>query len=300
VFSRLFIVCLLLLPAISYCRAASNPPAHSVGINLKFENAELLSAAEKDQITNLLQQESAEIEDKPTPENSSAWADEAAERVREAYQDRGYFEVEVATAVLTVPKATQGDRVEIAVRLLKSGKRYRLHDVHWTHATVFSEEKLASLMPIHPGEVFGRAKIAEGLENVRKLYGSRGYINFTCVPKPSIDEEHGTITLDIDIDDGGIFILGGVVFSGLTEDQLRQALEIFAPLRGRPYNGASIENIYKQLQPILPPCADLGGEHGLQLRTDGYANTVFLFYDFEECADQWFNSKVEVDEAEKY
>jgi hypothetical protein len=299
VFSKLFIVCLLLLPAVSYCRAASTP-AHSVGINLKFENAELLSAAEKDQITKLLQQESAEIEDKPTPENSSAWADEAAERVREAYQDRGYFEVEVATAVLTVPKARQGDRVEIAVKVLQSGKRYRLRDIHWSHATVFSEPRLASLMPIHPGEVFGRAKIAKGIENVRKLYGSRGYINMTCFPKASIDEEHGTITLDMDVDEDEVFILGGVVFSGLTEDQLRRALEIFAPLRGRPYNNASIENIYKQLQPILPPCADLGGEHGLQLSTDDYAHTVFLFYDFEECADQWFNSKVEVDEAGKY
>ena len=267
---------------------------------MKFENAELLSASEKDQITKLLQQESAEIEDKPTPENSSAWADEAAERVREAYQNRGYFEAEVATAVLTVPKARQGNRVEIAVKVLQSGKRYRLRDIHWSHATVFSEPRLASLMPIHPGEVFGRAKIAEGLENVRKLYGSLGYINFICIPQPIIDEEHGTISLDMDVDEGGVFILGGVVFSGLTEDQLRQALEIFAPLRGRPYNGASIENISTQLQSILPPCADLGGSHGLQLGTDGYAHTVFLFYDFEECADQWFNSKVEVDEAEKY
>ena len=271
-----------------------------MGINLKFENAELLSAAEKGQIAKLLQQESAEIEGEPTPENSSAWADEAAERVREAYQDRGYFEVEVATAVLNVPKARQGDREEIAVKVLQSGKRYRLRDIHWSHATVFSEPRLASLMPIHPGEVFGRAKIAEGLESVRKLYGSLGYINFICIPQPIIDEEHGTITLDMDVDEGGVFILGGVVFSGLTEDQLRQALEIFAPLRGQPYNNASIENIYKQLQSILPPCADLGGPDGPQLRTDGYVHTVFLFYDFEECADQWFNSKVEVDEAEKY
>jgi outer membrane protein assembly factor BamA len=174
-----------------------------VRINLKFENADLLSAPEKDQITKLLQQESAEIEGKLTPENSSAWADEAAERVREAYQNRGYFEAEVASAVLTVPKARQVDRVEIAVRLLESGKQYRLHDIHWTHATVFSREKLASLMPIHPGEVFGRAEIAEGLENVRKLYGSLGYINFICIPQPSIDEERGTITLDMDVDEGG-------------------------------------------------------------------------------------------------
>ena len=269
-------------------------------INLKFENAELLSAAEKNQITKLLQQESAEIEGKLTPENSSGWADEAAERVREAYQDSGYFEAEVNAAVLPGPKGGQSDRLEIVVKVLKSGKRYRLHDIHWTHETVFSEQQLASLMPIHPGEVFGRAKIAEGLENVRKLYGSLGYINFICIPQPSIDEEHGTITLDMDVDEGGTFILGGVVFSGLTEDQLRLALAIFAPLRGRPYNNASIENISKQLRSILPPCADLDGLHGLQLRTDGYAHTVFLFYDFEECADQWFNSNVEVDEAEKY
>jgi Surface antigen variable number repeat len=268
-----------------------------VGINLKFENAELLSAAEKDQITELLQQEIAEIEGKPTPENSSAWADEAAERVLEAYQNRGYFEAEVDAAVLPVPKETQGDGVEIAVKVLGSGKQYRLHDIQWSHATVFSEEQLASLMPIHPGEVFGRAKIAKGLENARELYGSLGYINFICVPKPNVDEQHGTITLEMDVDEGGKFTLSGAVFSGLTADQLRQALEILSPLRGRPYTGASIYNISKQLRSILPPCADL---RHLQLRTDDYAHTVFLFYDFEECADQWFNSRVEVDDAQKY
>jgi len=290
-------VYLLLLPAVSFCRTASDPPAHRVGINLKFENAELLSAAEKVQITELVQQESSEIEGNPTAENFSAWADEAAERVREAYQDRGYFEVEVHAGVLPVPNGRQVDGVEIAVKVLQPGERYRLQDIHWTHATVFSDGQLASLMPIHPGEVFGRAKIAKGLENVRELYGSRGYINFICIPNANIDEGHGTITLNMDIDEGGKFTLGGAVFSGLTEDQLRQALEILAPLRGQPYTSSSVRSISKQLQSVLPPCADPGD---VQLRADGFAHTVYLFYDFEECADQWFNSKVEVDEAEKY
>ena len=296
-FSRLFIAYLLFLPAVSDCRTAPSAQAHNVRINVRFESANLLSGAEMDEITASVQQESPEMEGNPIPENFSASADEAAERVREAYQNKGYFEAEVDAAVLPVPKGTQVDRVEIAVKVLKSGKLYRLHDVHWTHATVFSEEELASLMPIHPDEVFDRAKIAKGLENVRELYGSFGYINFTCIPKPNIDEQHGTITLDMDVDEGGKFILSGAVFSGLTADQLRQAVEILAPLRGQPYTSASIDNMSKQLWSILPPCADLGD---VQLKENLYAHTVYLFYDFEECADQWFNSNVEVDEAEKY
>ncbi len=146
-------------------------------------------------------------------------------------------------------------------------------------------------MPIHPGEIFSRAKIAEGLENARELYQSHGYINMTLIPSTKIDEAEATIALDIDVDEGGKFTLRSVAFSGLTSDQLREALVSVKPFYGQPYNPSLYNNIYQRLHPILPECALNSG--GYQVHLDENTHLVDVFFDFEECADQWFQSQIQ-------
>jgi outer membrane protein insertion porin family len=45
---------------------------------------------------------------------------------------------------------------------------------------------LRHLFPIKDGDIISREKIGKGLENLRKVYGQFGYINFTSVPDTSL------------------------------------------------------------------------------------------------------------------
>jgi outer membrane protein insertion porin family len=66
------------------------------------------------------------------------------------------------------------------------------------------------------GDWFDSSLVGKGLDNLRKAYGQLGYINFSAVPTPHIDEAKKTISLDIDVDEGKPFYVGRIEFQGNT------------------------------------------------------------------------------------
>ena len=64
------------------------------------------------------------------------------------------------------------------------------------------------------GDVFSTAKLRKGLENLRKLYGEFGYIDF--VPEPNFDIIPNTdkIDLTMTVDEGKQFFVRRIDFSG--------------------------------------------------------------------------------------
>ena len=128
--------------------------------------------------------------------------DQADEIARELYQDKGFFKADV----VTVRTPTVNENV-VVIRV-SPGKRYHLVLISWRGNTVFSESELANLIPFRPGELFNRTRVAEGLNAAQNLYYSRGFINFTCIPEPEIDDEAATIAFEIDVDEGRQFRFG--------------------------------------------------------------------------------------------
>jgi hypothetical protein len=237
--TRLFwVICFLILVPFSHGQTTPVPrtwPSHKLTIRVRFVNAGLLWAGQQEQITKRLQEEADNDQDDGELTDLSDWADEAAERVRAAYQDNGYFKVQVAGELAPATKSRADRRVSIVVRVLDAGQQYKLHDLRWKNMTAFSEQQLLDLMPIHPGEIFSRSKIAKGLEEARKLYHSHGYMNFTSIPNTLIDEAGRGIALEIDVDEGGAFHWGNLHVEGMREPDKLELLRGWEGLRGQVY-----------------------------------------------------------------
>ena len=237
--SRLFwVVCVLVLIPFSHGQTTPVPrtsPRHKLTVRVRFVNAGLLWAGQQEQIAKRLQEEGDDDHDDGELRDQSDWADEAAERVRAAYQDNGYFKVQVAGELMPATKSRTDRRVSIVVRVLDAGQQYRLRDLRWKSTSAFSEQQLLNLMPIHPGEIFSRSKIAKGLEEARKLYQSHGYMNFTSIPNAVIDEAARSIGLEIDVDEGSVFHWGDLHIEGMTEADKRELLRGWDGLRGQVY-----------------------------------------------------------------
>jgi outer membrane protein insertion porin family len=96
--------------------------------------------------------------------------------------------------------------------------RYNLSGITFKNNKAISNlDTLRGLFPIKDGDIFSRAKIGTGLENLRKAYGELGYINFTSVPDTKFDDENKLISLDIDVDEGKQFRVERVNLLGLKE-----------------------------------------------------------------------------------
>ncbi len=158
--------------------------------------------------------------------------DEDADRVRQAYRDKGYFKAITAEPETNVRNAgginpftlrpSTGKRVDILIPI-EEGERYRLGGITFTGNKAYSNVKaLRAQFALKDGEYFNATVFAKGLQNLQKAYGEGGYINMVAVPTPRTDEAKKLVYLDIDIDEGKQFYVSRIEFTGntLTRDKV--------------------------------------------------------------------------------
>jgi len=134
-------------------------------------------------------------------------SEEMEQRLRAAFQDRGYFQAEVKILrfkprdPLGVPKPVtlEGDVAE--------GPQYRLADVSFENYHAFPVAKLREQFPLKKGALMERGKIASGLESLHKLYGTRGYLDYIAVPETQFGS-NATVNLAITIEEGQEYHMG--------------------------------------------------------------------------------------------
>ncbi len=178
--------------------------------------------------------------------------EEDTERVRRALQDRGYFRAGVADPITHIRnegglsfftfRPRQGKRIDIRIPV-EEGQRYKLGGVTFTGNThVPNVKALRSQFPTKDGEWFNATAVGKGLDNLRKAYGSLGYINFTAVPTPRIDDAKHEVFLDIDIDEGKPFTVSRIEFQGNTITRDRVIRRELLLEEGQVYNS----NLWEQ------------------------------------------------------
>jgi outer membrane protein insertion porin family len=186
--------------------------------------------------------------------------EEDTERVRRALQDRGYFRAGVSDPITHIRnegglsfftfRPRQGKRIDIRIPV-EEGPRYRLGGVTFTGNThVPNVKALRSQFPTKDGELFNATAIGKGLDNLRKAYGSLGYINFTAVPTPRIDDAKHLVFLDIDIDEGKAFTVSRIEFQGNTITRDRVIRRELLIEEGQPYNSNSWESSLLRLNQL--------------------------------------------------
>jgi len=152
--------------------------------------------------------------------------EEDSERVRQAYRDRGYFRASVGDPQTHLRNETglsfftfrprKGKRIDILMPIDEGG-RYRLGSITFSgNKAVTNVKALRGQFTQKDGEYFNATLFGKGLENLRKAYGQLGYINFSAIPNPVIDDVKKTVSFNIDIDEGKPFYVSRIEFQGNT------------------------------------------------------------------------------------
>ena len=157
--------------------------------------------------------------------------DEDMDRIRDAYQKRGYFTAHVTDHTVKIVDVggdgkfrvplfhpnKPGKSANISVTV-EEGRLYYLHKINFVGVKLFRtpETLMGPLFGMKEGDVFSTEKLRKGIENLRKLYGEFGYIDF--VPEPSFDPIPGSNQLDLtlNVDEGHQFFVRRIDFSGNT------------------------------------------------------------------------------------
>lgn len=208
-------------------------------------------------------------------------ATEVIERVRRAWQDRGYFKVQVRGDAKLLTGSPTSSRMAVTA-LVDEGQQYRLREITFKNNRAISNTwALRNLFPIRDGDVFSRKEIAKGLENLSKAYGQPGYVNFTSIPNTGIDDQQGLIDLDIDVDEGKQFSVSRVNVLGLDEVAPQNAAKDLLLKPGDVYNQRLANLFVENNASLLPTGAS--PDSRIHLRPDEKSGTVAVTFDFRRC-----------------
>jgi hypothetical protein len=191
-------------------------------------------------------------------------SDELGERIRQKLRDSGY-----ALADVSAPKVTRMRPDQTACRMrpphtvcdadvrysVHTGHLYRLGRISFTGGTVFTSDELRAQFPLQDAAIFNATAIGRGLEKLKDLYATHGYINFGAIPKPVYDDTLHTVSFIVDIDQGRSFKFGKLLFEGIEPrgGMVHTLLDSWRDVEGRIYNPQLLQDWLKSTASEWPP-----------------------------------------------
>ncbi len=169
--------------------------------------------------------------------------DEDSERIRQMYQSRGYFEARVINhsekiydvyghgiKIPLINPQKPGKHVDVTM-FVREGDKFYLRNFNFVGMKLFRTPDLIarSVFKMGPGDVFSTEKLQKGLDDLRKLYGNFGYIDFVPSPDPEVVPGKDQVDLTVDVDEGHQFFVRRIDFQGnnTTRDRvIRRELQV--------------------------------------------------------------------------
>jgi outer membrane protein insertion porin family len=159
-------------------------------------------------------------------------------RIRMQYASKGYVRANVLAPVTEVKPKTiyrtlpfikpafplgipipfwkeQAQRMRVILKI-EENAQYRVGAVNVIGNKEFSSETIRFTLGLFPGAVYNEERLHKGLDILKKMYGERGYINFTPIPQQSFNEQTKIVNLTINIDEDHKFYVNRISFSGNT------------------------------------------------------------------------------------
>ena len=169
---------------------------------------------------------------------------ELSERIRVAFQDLGYFKARVDEPGFSFISQTQpANDVNVSVKV-DQGPQYRLGEIQFQKASQFPSDQMRAQFQIQTGDLFARTAFSRGLDQLRNLYATKGYINMVATPVVRIDESRRTIDIVLDVDEGKPFDFGRLFVDGIEPHPgaYKALMESWKTMQGKRYNPLLLES----------------------------------------------------------
>jgi outer membrane protein assembly factor BamA len=207
--------------------------------------------------------------------------DHLRERIRDAWQEQGYFKAKVKKAVTqTLEDAPYKRAVEVTV-YVDAGKQYWLGEIEFRQSAHLSAEQLRPLFPLQRGDVFDTHKLQKGIEEMRRAYGAKGFINFSTVPLFNINETTAVVSLTIEVEEGPQFRFGQVKVLGLDPALAQKLLHESGLDTGSIFDVSRVHEFFQRNRLILPK--DASEIENTRRLLDQREGVVDITMDFRGC-----------------
>ena len=211
----------------------------------------------------------------------SDWLDDVLEvPIRRTWQDEGYFKEE-ATAKARIVRADPSTRHVVLTVHVDEGPQFYLGDLEFRshdldEPLVFSRAELRKQVPLQKGQIFNADKIRKSLDNLRQLYATQGYIDFTAEPEFDINESTRRISLALVLDQQKQFRVGRIVVLGLDSKTEKALLSMIQPRD--VFDPDALRQFLAENKSALPWDASLADIKVVRNVKTGIADLTFDFF----------------------
>jgi len=93
---------------------------------------------------------------------------------------------------------------------------YRVGQIRVAGAKTLQNDVIQSLIGLVSGDVYDESRLRQGFQDLMKLYGSLGYVNFLPEPVLDFDDQKKVVNLNINIDEGSQYTVNRISLTGNT------------------------------------------------------------------------------------
>jgi outer membrane protein assembly factor BamA len=180
------------------------------------------------------------------------------------YHARGYLKAAFGPPAPKVVKPAPGDpsldtHAEVAneafvdvIFAVTPGVPYKISALEWSGNHEFPTDKLLALVHAQPGQVANVVQLTADILEIKKLYGSRGYITATFKTEATFDDAASTVVLHMDVKEEAAYHMGELEFRGLDNSLTAKLRAVWALRTGDVYDLTYSDKFLLQANKLLP------------------------------------------------
>jgi outer membrane protein insertion porin family len=178
------------------------------------------------------------------------------------YLQRGYLKATfgpsdarvIPRSAVTQPSDEQAPiEVEVDVVVpVSPGKIYLSSGLEWKANSAISSSELAPLLHLPPGQPADAVRLPHDIENVNKLYRSRGYMTAEIKADPQFDDEKSTVHYNLSVVEGDLYRMGEFEITGVDTQAKARLVAAWTLRAGQPYNADYPKKFLEDTGAFLP------------------------------------------------
>jgi outer membrane protein assembly factor BamA len=176
------------------------------------------------------------------------------------YQQRGYLkaafgipEARVIAQPAAEPDASSLADIQVdAVIPVTPGKVYVSSGVDWKGTSAIHTDEVAARLHLAPGQPADAVRLVRDIEDVTKLYRSRGYMTVKVKTDAQFDDVKSAVHYDIDVVEGDQYKMGELDILGLDTQAQARLQAAWTLAAGQPYNADYPKKFLAETHELVP------------------------------------------------
>ncbi len=159
------------------------------------------------------------------------------------YHSRGYLKAQFADSQAKV--ADDGAQTSVDVSFpVTPGLQYMLSGVQWTGNAILPNDQLQALIHLKLGEPANAVQLGKDLEQVQKLYGSKGYLLAQVNPTPAMDDAQSAVSYQLKVTEGDLYRMGKLEIEGIDAANAQKIVTQWQLKAGDPYDNGYMDRFF--------------------------------------------------------